>query len=348
MTAWEKFLSWATFGWYGDKLAAEEQHRRDLDSLINNQNATMNELFDSIDSAETLISQYEKELSTTLPFNISEYREWLANYEGMLNGEENELSLYRDALRGDLSAAENAMAEFSLSSPEQIRQLMDQGYGTLSSYRQQQALANVQAGASGSVKSAYTSLVTKNQADIIRYAGNDMRINEDTGEVETGAFARQLIILKTALDTQKTELEASLTAAKYALTKWTEDIEDQKTQTEIDLESSLERIDFLKEEIEKEKQNIKDASSSAIAVLSQFLSTSSERGWSSDSKISQLRKWRDKFKQLDTDVFGTTAENAPEQYNYFNQLANRGGRFDFALYAGLAEYYRVLAEGLGG
>ena len=281
---------------------ARENYQKQLWSEASDIQAFIeNDLWSSLDTALGNIEALETE-QAQLETNMPRYEEWLSNYEGMLAGEDNVLTQEREGMIDAVESAENALADYTASSALQVRSIFDEAYSSVHSSRQQQALANVSAGATGSVVSSYTAATRKIQSDITRFVGADGYINEETGEGELGTFARTMIVTRNQIDHEMQNMQANIDAANLALTLWNENTEDQAEQYRFEYETGMERLEGLPDEIEKYKAVIKNKTDTALAKIKDWEAKRKEYGTSQADIDAQKQSWKELYAAIGVEL----------------------------------------------
>lgn len=228
--------------------ALDRQTKKDAISAIEGSRDTLENNLAAIQN--TLVES--KQLSTTIgdrEYNIGVNQDWLSMYQAMLNGEDNLLTQQKTGLESDITDARNALdlaaqnlvsqqdqaALYIKSSALEVKNAKDTAYSSYAEMMKQKSLANVMAGASGGVQSAYTAAAVQQNNEIQRLVGSDMKFNEDgSEEASAGSFAREFSVLQSSINIQKLANETNVLAAQYSLLSSESNV--QKTQTNLNLQ----------------------------------------------------------------------------------------------------------------
>lgn len=299
---------------------ADRQYNLQLDSLLTGyQNNLETLLLESLPNAQLTLEQAGLELSD-LSSQLSERNDWLKAYQDMLSGAgDDTLSQTKQLLEQNIALAKqkeelikqqnNAYAE---ASALEIESAIKSGWLQLNDARQSQAMANVQAGATGSVVGAMTSSAIRTKEQIRKYIGNDMVFDIDSAEEgeDSGVFAREVMSIRTniALQVEANRLNleaanAAISQAQLQLDTQMEEWEETAEQFQFDVETSLpKRQELLQKQIDNAKQQIEYYQETAKQKLDQWRSTASERGKSSSEIEEFTSSWKDRFKQAGIDI----------------------------------------------
>lgn len=255
----------------------QDNIKADAIGFITNDELNLDSYLKDIDLYLTKIDEQNLIIDRNLQ-NIDVNNEWLAMYQGMLNGEDNLLSQERNLLDAqiaqavtdkdiadqfllmqqnaadaylqssqlekDVLTAQIAQATASKGLAEQVlvqqrnsaeaylqsSQLEKdnasrQGFMSYAEMMKQKSLANVVAGATGGVRSAFSANAINQQNEIRRYIGDDLKFNVGGDGAGAGTFAREFSVLKTAIDNQILANNISIQAAQNDIARVSDDID---------------------------------------------------------------------------------------------------------------------------
>ena len=327
---WKKFwkgvgetaLNIVTFGGYSamkdaqsQKAAAERQAKIDYQNSLYNKLLSLEDeieldIFSSISDAQALLADAQLQLGT-IDNNITAAQDWLALYQGMLNGEDNLLSAERDVAKNAITSSQNALEQYELSSALAVRNIFDEANNQVQSAKQSIAMANVAASATGSAAGAYKTEALKVKSDLRRYVGADGYLNEATGEGEIGTFAQDLIVTRTEINNTPFDLDADVKAAQLALETWDYETKKQAEGYENDIEGYEALRESYQLQLEAAKKNIKTYSQAALERIKEWKETMSEYAETgADDALSiseiedQILNWEKKYKNIGVSVKG--------------------------------------------
>lgn len=249
--------------------AAAKRAKEDAlwDAATEYEDALTADIFSELNTFQTQIKDYENQLELAQKDTIPEYQEWLSNYQGMLEGEDNILSQEREGMVDSISTAEEKLETFEHTSALEVKSLFDEANEQIASAKQQVSLANVAASATGTAIGAYKTEALKVQSELRRYVGSDGYLNEDTGEGSIGTFAEGMISVRSQISEQKKEYQLNIDSLKLTLSQWDEDMERLAAQTEIDLDVALDNVELWKDKIEQNKIQLQMKTEEAIKKL---------------------------------------------------------------------------------
>lgn len=298
---------------------SDRQYNLQLDSLMTGyQNDLETLLFESLPNTNLALEQYNLDLSG-LANQLSERNDWLKTYQDMLSGAgDGTLSQTKQLLEQNISLAKQKEelvkqqnAAYTEASALEVESAIKSGWSQLNEARQSQSMANVQAGATGSVVGAMTSAAIRTKEQIRKYIGNDMIFDIESAEEseDIGIFARELLSMKTNIalqvDANKLNLEAATAAisqAQLQLDSQMEEWEETAEQYQFDVDSIPRRQELLQQQIDNAKQQIEYYQAAAMQKLEQWRETASERGKSSAEIDKFTSSWKEKFKKAGIDM----------------------------------------------
>lgn len=297
---------------------ADRQYNLQLDSLMTGyQNNLETLLFESLPNAKLTLEQSNLNLSG-LSSQLEERNDWLKTYQDMLSGSgDDTLSRTKQLLEQNVALSKQKEelvkrqnAAYTEASALEVESAIKSGWSQLSEARQSQAMANVQAGATGSVVGAMTSAAIRTKEQIRKYIGNDMVFDIESEGEDSGTFARELMSIRTNIalqvDANKLNLEAATAAisqAQLQLDTQMEEWEETAEQYRFDVDTSIpKQQELLQQQIDNAKQQIEYYQEAALQKLEQWRATASERGKSSSEIEKFTASWKEKFKQAGIDV----------------------------------------------
>ncbi len=214
--------------------ARQAQAKQEAIDFINSSSNILNSNLTSIQEQLNYISGLELGIKDN-EHNISVNNEWLKMYQGMLDGEDNLLTQYRDELQNNIADANNTLdlahkmllqrqteaAAYLQSSQLEKENAAKQGYANYAELMSKKSLANVMAGATGAVVGAYQASALKQRDAIEKYVGSDLRFNIDGSfdDAGSGSFAREFVALTTAINANIEANNLNIQAAQYDITK---------------------------------------------------------------------------------------------------------------------------------
>ena len=205
--------------------------------------------------------------------------DFLEDYRQMLAGEgdsDNTLLLQDQYNQQQIELAENQLAAYKDSSALELDSLIQSGFEQYNNQRQEEALLNIYASASGSVIGAYGSAARRTQFAIRAFVGDDMRFNEaadgtsvlnDSTENRIGSFAKSMLAARTTVKNNIAQLESVTKAAQIAFLDFREQVENAAYEKETFLDRYDTTVAMYQHAIAKEQQNIKDLQNSALAII---------------------------------------------------------------------------------
>ena len=295
--------------------ARQEQIRINnlLDSITTIQN-NMDTLYADIQDNQFLYDNLLNFEIPTLEFNIGQYEEFISDYEGMLAGEDNDLTTQKEINEGLIDQANDAvdtakddLSNYIIKSAEQVRQLYQEAFNQVSDARQQEALLNVQAGSSGSVVGSYRTAALKARSDITKFVGADGYLNEGTGEISEGTFSVTMRIARDDIALEKNRLDSAIEAAKLAASQaqldyenWLDDMEFQSVQAQQQLGAAQLELKQTHEQMEMYLEIIKNKQDTALQLIDDYkAAVSGLKGTneeiSEEEMNEQVSSWKDQF-----------------------------------------------------
>ncbi len=319
----EGILDVVTFGGYSDMkdaAARNNQAKREAtqayqDSLwdlaTEYENALSADIFSELDTFQTQIKDFENQLELAQKDTIPEYQEWLSNYQGMLEGEDNILSQEREGHVANISNAEGALKTHEYKSALAVQNMFDEANEQVAAAKKDISLANVAASATGTALGAYKTEALKMESNIRRYIGADGYLNEDTGVGAIGTFAMALMDTRNTIRDEKNRLQLNIDSLKLTLAQWDEDMERLAAQTEIDLDVAQDNVELWKDQIELNKINLQTKTQEAIETLNKwetsvrdyYTSTGEKTSEEVDFLIEEKKKtWKEQYGILGIDI----------------------------------------------
>lgn len=311
---------------YANKKKQERQNyvSNTLEPLLNQYETDINNAIGDYNIAKNLIADYEYRLYNSLPTQMETYEEWISLYEGMLKGEDNLFSDQQDILQNNISIAEssitgaqNAIDTYTSTSALEIEQIYTSARENIGSARRQQALMNVAASAAGAVTGSHSVATLKIQSDLVRYAGEDLALDEN----DESTFARAVSARRSEIAGELFQLNQALEVAKNSKLQAETELEDWSMQMEAQYADTLENvaqtnilISKTEQALENERKNLADASKTVIEAIKNYRNTAeelrNEYGDLTSMDVSEhtiTGKTSDWYQQIDR---GASGENA--------------------------------------
>lgn len=273
---------------YANKKKQERQNyvSNTLEPLLNQYETDINNAIGDYNIAKNLIADYEYRLYNSLPTQMETYEEWISLYEGMLKGEDNLFSDQQDILQSNISIAEssvtgaqNAIDTYTSTSALEIEQIYTSARESIGSARRQQALMNVAASAAGAVTGSHSVANLKIQSDLVRYAGEDLALDEN----DESTFARAVSARRSEIADELFQLNQALEIAKNSKLQAETELEDWSMQMEAQYADTLDNvaqtnilITQTEQALENERKNLADASKTAMEAISNYSKTADE------------------------------------------------------------------------
>ena len=266
----------AEIGWQAREQAWDDY--MDDQDLLSQYEQNLNTISGEITSSQNAITSYEWKLQD-LAHQKQESEDFLEDYRQMLAGEgddDNTLLLTDQLNQANITNAENELAAYKDSSALEMDSLIRSGFDEYTSQRQNQALANIYASATGSVVSAYGSAAKRVQASIRAFVGEDMRFNEEPEGTDAqgtsdggmiGSYAKSILSTRTTIRNNIAQLESSVKAAEIAFQDFRDQMEDAAYENQTFLDRYGQMSSMYQQAIENEKQNIKDLQDTALETI---------------------------------------------------------------------------------
>ena len=209
----------------------------------------------------------------------TESEDWLEDYRQMLEGEsaEKDLAAYRD------------------SSALELDSLISSGFSEYTEKRNDQAIVNIYASATGSVVGAFNSAARRSRNAIRAFVGDDMKFNESAegtsiqsraGEGMIGSYAKSLLASRTTVKNNIAKLNTERAAAKLAFDSFRDQAADVAKENEQFLEDYDDTLSNYEKNLQAMLENISDLQASADRILANKDSVlkdvneyEEERGW---------------------------------------------------------------------
>lgn len=266
----------AEIGWQSN----EKKHQDYLDDqdLLTEYENRLNSIESSISAHRNNITSLQWELED-LEKDRTEAEDFLEDYRQMLAGEgddDNTLLMQDQLNQENVASAENELAAYRDSSALELDSLIQEGFGQYQSQRNEQAIENLYASATGSVVGAYNSAARRTRSAIIAFVGEDMQFDEAAegtsiqtraGEERIGSYAKMLLSTRATRKNNIAKLDSAVKAAQIAY----QDFRDEMEAAADDQQTFLDRYDtsreMLLDQIAMERQNISNLQSSALATI---------------------------------------------------------------------------------
>ena len=262
--------------------------------------------------------------------NIDVNNEWLAMYQGMLNGEDNLLTQERNLLDSQIAQAtaakgladqvlvqqRNAAEAYLQSSQIEKDNASRQGFMSYAEMMKQKSLANVVAGATGGIRSSFSANAINQQNEIRRYIGDDLKFNVGGEGEGAGTFAREFGMLKTAIDNQilannisiqaaqndVTRASDSIDAATFNLNKQLDAWDTNRSALEQDNADKKAAIDIDKASIERWTTLVDGFQDEAIRKLQSWQNSAADAGRTKEEIDSFVNDTKKKFKDFGYEI----------------------------------------------
>lgn len=274
---WIPVVGWVAAGASADIKNHLNDYLDDLDLMTQYKN-TLDEIEGNISSFQNIITENQLNIRN-LNREKAEREEWLEDYEQMLAGEgdEDNLLLQQDQLlQTNITNAENDLAAYADSSALELDALIQQGYGQYAAQRGQNALANVMAGAGGSVQGVYNSTARRQILAIRAFVGDDMVFNEaaegtdihgKAGSAKLGSYAKAMLSSRTVVRNNLAKYQTEVDAARFTFNEWRDTAEDTAQDNEYFLEDYSSYLSIYQNNINRAQNMIAKAQAEAEAAL---------------------------------------------------------------------------------
>ena len=228
----------------------------------------------------------------------TESEDWLEDYRQMLEGEgdDDNLLLQQDQINSaNLESAEKDLAAYRDSSALELDSLITSGFSEYTEKRNDQAVVNIYASATGSVVGAFNSAARRSRNAIRAFVGDDMKFNEAAegtsiqgraGEGMIGSYAKSLLASRTTVKNNIAKLNTERAAAKLAFDSFRDQAADVAKENEQFLEDYDDTLSNYEKNLQAMLENISDLQASADRILANKDSVlkdvneyEEERGW---------------------------------------------------------------------
>lgn len=245
---------------------------------------------------------YYEGLIEDLDRDKAKSEEWLEDYRQMLAGEgdDDNLLLQQDRInQQNVDNAERDLAAYKDSSALELDSLIRSGFSEYTSQRNDQAMANIYASASGSVVGSYNSAARRSRNAIRAFVGDDMKFNEASegtsiqgraGGEMIGSYAKMLLSSRTTVRNNIAKLNTSLATAKLAYDSFRDEAADVAEENE----------QFL-EDYDKTRANYEMNLSWAYSNISSLQNSANKLLADKDSVLADVNKYeKANYKELTT------------------------------------------------
>ena len=266
----------AEAGWsYNEK--QYENYLNDQD-LLSQYEQNLNTISGQISASQNNILAYQWKLED-LAHDKTESADFLADYEQMLAGEgdsDNTLLLQDQLNQENITNAENELASYRDSSALELDSLIRSGFDQYTGERQNQAMLNIYASATGSIVGSYNSAARRTMNAIRAFVGNDMRFNEapegtsiqgKSGEAMIGSYAKMLLSSRTARKNNIAKLESTVKASQIALQDFRDQMADAAYENQTFLDRYDQTVSMYNQMIANEHQNIANLQDTALSII---------------------------------------------------------------------------------
>ena len=277
---WIPVAGWLAAGAYQAAKNEAQDYLDDLDALeafneqLNEQNAVLVE-------SKNDIFAYEQKIKD-LNDSKTEHEDYLDDYRQMIAGEgdsDNTLLLQDQLNKENITAAENDLSAYKDSSALELDSLIRSGFSEYTSQRNEKALANIYASATGSVLGTYSSAAKRTMASIAALVGKDMKFDVSgatslaEGGSGAGSFAKMMISSRATIRNNINKLQLDIDAANLTYLSFREQAEDSAKDSESfleDYDSTLENyqssLDAARENLEFTQKAIDEIMADAMEI----------------------------------------------------------------------------------
>ena len=223
-----------------------QDYLEDID-LLQSYNDSLLEIQGNKIAAQNSAFEYESRIDDLNRDKI-ESEEFLEDYRQMLEGEgdDDNLLLQQDRInQANITNAENDLAAYRDSSALELDSLIRQGFNQYTDQRDNQAIENIYASATGSIVGAFNSAARRVRNSIRAFVGDDMRFNEEpegtsvirsSGDAMIGSYAKMMLSNRTIIRNNKAKLQTEIDTARFAYDSFRDQAEDAAEENEQFLE----------------------------------------------------------------------------------------------------------------
>ena len=258
----------------------EKNYNNYLDDqdLLTQYEQNLNNISGQISVSQNNIQSYQWKLED-LAHDKAESEDFLEDYRQMLAGEgdsDNTLLMQDQLNQSNITNAENDLAAYRDSSALELDSLIRSGFDQYTGQRQDQAMLNIYASATGSIVGSYNSAARRTMNAIRAFVGNDMRFNEaaegtsiqgKSGEAMIGSYAKMLLSSRTARKNNIAKLESTVKAAQIAFQDFRDQMEDAAYENQTFLDRYEKTVSMYNQMIANERQNIKNLQDNALSTI---------------------------------------------------------------------------------
>lgn len=169
----------------------------------------------------------------------ADFEDFLEDYRQMLAGEgdSDNLILAQDRLnQASIESAEDDLSAYRDSSALELDAAIQQGFSSYTSQRQQEAIQNIYASATGSVVGAYNGAARRTRAAIKAFVGSDMKFNQVSGDGRStemmGSFAKMMLSNRQIIRNNVAKYQSNIDAAKLAFNSYREELAEYAEEGE--------------------------------------------------------------------------------------------------------------------